>query len=76
MTDFDLVCLPPDGKVPDRERVIVESKQVVLAIVWDPTGFAVVTALESGCKLKTGYYMSKVQTRLSEWWRERGCWDF
>jgi hypothetical protein len=47
----------------------------MLSIVWDPTGFAVVTALESGCKFNAGSYVSKVLTPLSEWWRERGGWN-
>jgi hypothetical protein len=47
----------------------------MLAIVWDPTGFAVLTALDCGCKFNTGYYVSKVLTPLSEWWRERGGGD-
>jgi hypothetical protein len=39
----------------------------MLTIVWDPTGFAVVTALDRGCKINAGYYVSKVPTPLSEW---------
>jgi hypothetical protein len=38
----------------------------MLTIVLTATGFAVVTALESGCKFNTGSYMSKVLTFLSE----------
>jgi hypothetical protein len=44
--------------------------------MWDPTGFAAVTALESGCKFNAGYYVTKVLTPLSEWWCERGGGDF
>jgi predicted cupin superfamily sugar epimerase len=43
----ELIWLPPDGKVPDRERVTIQSKQGMLTIVRRPTGFAVVTALKS-----------------------------
>jgi hypothetical protein len=35
-----------------------------------------VTALKSGCKFNAGYYVDKVLTPLSEWWRERGCGNF
>jgi hypothetical protein len=45
-------------------------------IVWDPTEFAVVTTLDSGCKFNAGYYVSEVLTPLSEWWRERGGGNF
>jgi histone-lysine N-methyltransferase SETMAR len=44
----------------------------MLTIVWDPTEFAVVIALDSGCKFNAGYYVSELLTPLSEWWRERG----
>jgi hypothetical protein len=44
---------------------------MILIIMWVPTAFAVVTAIESGCKFNMGYYVSKVLTRLSEWWCER-----
>jgi hypothetical protein len=43
----------------------------MITIVCGPTGFAIVTAIERGCKFNTGYYVSKVLTWLSEWWRER-----
>jgi hypothetical protein len=44
--------------------------------VRDPTAFAVVTAIESGCKFNRDYYVNKAPARLSEWWRERGGGDF
>jgi histone-lysine N-methyltransferase SETMAR len=40
--------------------------------MWDLTGFAVVTTLESRCKFNAGYYVSNVLTTLSECQRERG----
>jgi hypothetical protein len=52
------------------------SQKVMLTIVYGPTGFAVVTALGSGCKFNAGYYVSTVLTPLSEWWRERGGGNF
>jgi hypothetical protein len=51
-------------------------QKVMLTTVWDPTEFAVVTALDSGCKFNAGYSLSEVLTPLSEWWRERGGGDF
>jgi hypothetical protein len=48
----------------------------MLTIVWLSIGFAVVTALDRGCKFNAGYYVSKVLTPLSEWWRERGGGNF
>jgi hypothetical protein len=51
-------------------------QKVMLTIVWDPTEFAVVTAIDSGCKFNAGHYVSKGLTPLSEWWCERGGGDF
>jgi hypothetical protein len=48
----------------------------MLTIVRCPTRVAVVTALESGCKFNTGYYVNEVLKPLSEWWREGGGWTF
>jgi hypothetical protein len=76
ITDHELIGLPPDGKVPDLERVKIQSRNVILTIVWVSTGFAVVTALDRACKFNAGYYVSKVLTPLSEWWRERGGGNF
>jgi hypothetical protein len=44
--------------------------------MWWATGFAVVIAIERGCKSNTGYYVSDVLTPLSEWWREGGGGKF
>jgi hypothetical protein len=76
ITDHELIWLPPDGKVPNRERITIESKKVILTIVWVPMGFTVVIVIKSGCKFNAGYYVSKVITLLSEWWRERGGGNF
>jgi hypothetical protein len=48
----------------------------MVTIVWDPTEFAVVTAIDSGSKFNAGYYVREVLTPLSEWWRERGDGNF
>jgi histone-lysine N-methyltransferase SETMAR len=76
ITDHELRWLPPDGKVPNRERITIESEKAMLPIVWGPTGFAAVTALESGCKFNAGYNVSKVLISLFEWWCEYGVGNF
>jgi hypothetical protein len=54
----------------------ISVQKVMLSILCGPIGFAVVTALESGCKFNAGYYVSKVLTPLSEWWCEPGGGNF
>jgi hypothetical protein len=38
--------------------------------------YTVETAVESGCRVTAGYYVSKVLTPLYEWWRKRIGGDF
>jgi hypothetical protein len=67
---------PHGGKVPDLARLTIQPNKVMLTIALDQTGFASVTALDSGCKFNADYYVSKVLTPLSEWWCERGGGNF
>jgi hypothetical protein len=76
IADHEFIWLPPDGKVSDRDRVTVQSKRVMFTIVRSLTGFAVVVAIENGCKFNAGYYVSKVLALLSEWLCERGGGNF
>jgi hypothetical protein len=76
MIDHEQIWLPHSGKVPDGECVIVQSKNVMLTIMWSPTGFATVTARDRGCKFNAGYYVSEVRTPLSEPCGERGGGNF
>jgi hypothetical protein len=48
ITDHELILLTADGKVSHRERPTVHSRTLIPTILWDPTGFAVVTALDMG----------------------------
>jgi hypothetical protein len=66
ITDHEFIWLLPDGKVPDRERVTIQSTEMMHTIVWRTAEFAGVAALESGCKFTAGYYVSEVLTPLSE----------
>jgi hypothetical protein len=66
ITDHELMWILSNGTVPDRERIPVQSRKVILRIVRALTGLAVVTAFESACKFNAGYYVRKVQTPMCE----------
>jgi hypothetical protein len=72
IADHELIFFLAHGKVPDLERVTIQSKKVMLTIVWRPIGFTFVIALGSDFKFNVGYCVSKVLTQLSEWWCEDG----
>jgi hypothetical protein len=71
LADHELIQLPPEGKFRVG-HVSRGGQKVMPTIMWCPTGFAIVIAIERGCKYNTGYYVSEVLTPLSEWWREGG----
>jgi hypothetical protein len=50
----------------DRERVTIQSKNMMRTVGWSPTGFSVVTALDSECKFNAVYDVNKVLMPLSE----------
>jgi hypothetical protein len=45
-TDYELVWLPRDEKVPERERYTIQSKKFMLTIVWNLRGFHLIKVLE------------------------------
>jgi hypothetical protein len=52
--DYEFVWLPRGEKVPGRERHTVQSKKVMLTIVWNPCGFHLIKVLETGRKFNAG----------------------
>jgi hypothetical protein len=74
--NHELRWLPPDESVPDCERFTIQSKKMILTIVWSPTGFAVLTAIESRCKSNAGFCLNTLLISLSEWEYVRGNGTF
>jgi hypothetical protein len=56
-------------KVPERipVSVSVQCKKLIVTIVWDPTGFRVISVLPKGCKFNSDSYQSEMLKPLSEW---------
>jgi hypothetical protein len=66
LTGHALIWLFPDGKVPDLERVRVQSGKVILIIACGPTRFATTVAIESWFKFNAGRDVNKMLKLLSE----------
>jgi hypothetical protein len=66
-TDYEVVWLPRDEKVPERERHTIQSKKFILTIVWNPRGFHLIKVLEKGRKFNAGYYIAEILESLSQW---------
>jgi hypothetical protein len=50
-------------------------KQLMVIMVWNPSGFHVIQALPSGCNFNTGCHRreSEIREPLSEWRREQAA---
>jgi hypothetical protein len=65
-TDYEFVWLSRDEKVPERERQIIQLKNFILTIVWNPRGFHLIKVLENGRKFNAGYYTAEILEPLSQ----------
>jgi hypothetical protein len=68
-TDHELIWLRPGEKVPERTHVSVsvQCRELMIIIVWNPTGFHLIRVIPNGCKFNSSYYQSEILGPLSEW---------
>lgn len=66
-TDYERIWLPQDTSPPERERLTIQSKKMMVTIVWNPAGFCRIAALPKGSKFNTDYYISEILTPLAAW---------
>jgi hypothetical protein len=68
-TDYESIWPPPGEKVAEMPRVTIPCKQLMITIVWDPSGFNLIGVLPSGHKLNSSYSRKEILEPLSEWRR-------
>jgi hypothetical protein len=61
------IWLPTDEKTPEIERQTVQSKQLILTIVWNRNRFYLIDVLPNGCKFNASYSMNNVLDTVLEW---------
>jgi hypothetical protein len=59
-TGYERIWLPDGIESPERERITVQSRRIMVTIVWNPTGFYRIVALPKGMKFNADYYMSHI----------------
>jgi hypothetical protein len=67
MTDHERIWLPERTEAPERERITVQSRKMIVTIVWNPTGSYRIVALPKGMKFSADYYISQIFDPLAEW---------
>jgi hypothetical protein len=70
--DHEQIWLPSEGRVPEKERKMIQSPKLMLTIAWNPAGFYVIAFLPKGRKFNAQYYLSQVLDPLVQWHLTRG----
>jgi hypothetical protein len=47
-TAHERIWLPEGTEAPERERIIVQLRKIIVTIVWNPTAFYEIVALSKG----------------------------
>jgi hypothetical protein len=68
-TDYEQVWIPQDAEPPERQRLTIQSKKLMITVVWTPLGFARIAALPKGVKFNSDYYISEILSPLLAWHR-------
>jgi histone-lysine N-methyltransferase SETMAR len=71
-TDHERIWLAPGEKVPDRERHMIQCPKMTITIVWNPSGFHIVTALPKGLKFNACYYTREILQEIKNWREQQG----
>jgi hypothetical protein len=73
--DNERIWLTLEQPVPDRERDVTESPELMLTIAWNPSRAHVVAAFSKGLKSNAGYYTytTKILERIKNWWKGPGA---
>jgi histone-lysine N-methyltransferase SETMAR len=75
-TQHESIWFPETEKVPERERPMIQSKKLMLTIIWNPQGFHLINVLPKGQKFNADYYITYLLSTLSQWRRnQRGASD-
>jgi hypothetical protein len=66
-TDHEWIWLPEGTEAPEGERITVQSRKMMVTIVWNHTRFDRIIALPKRMKFNPDYYVSQILDSLAEW---------
>jgi histone-lysine N-methyltransferase SETMAR len=70
-TGHEWIWFSEGTEAPERERIIIQSRKMMVTIDWNPTGFYRIVALPKGTKLNPDYYISHIFHPPTEWRRSQ-----
>jgi hypothetical protein len=65
-TDHEWIWLPDGTEAPERERITVQSRKMMVTIVWNPKVFYRITAFPKGMKFNADDFISHLLDPFSE----------
>jgi histone-lysine N-methyltransferase SETMAR len=65
-TDHEPIWLPEGTEAPEREWITIQSRKMMVTIVWNHTGFYRIVAFPKAMKFNTDYYISHILGPLAE----------
>jgi hypothetical protein len=65
-TDHERIWLPERIGAAERERMTVQSRKIMVTIVWNPTGSYRIVALPKGMKFNVDCYISQILDPVAE----------
>jgi histone-lysine N-methyltransferase SETMAR len=68
-TDHEMIWLQFGKKVPERERHVIQSKKMMLKIVWNPSGFHLINILSAWCKFNSSQDVTNILGPIAGWRR-------
>jgi hypothetical protein len=66
-TDHEMIWIQSDEKLPEKERHTIQSKTLMVTIVWNLSGFHFINVLSNGCKFNTSHYVTNILLPVANW---------
>jgi hypothetical protein len=62
-----MIWLQSNEKVPERQRHTIQSRKLMLTIVWKLSGFHLINVLANGCKFNASHYITNILGPQTDW---------
>jgi hypothetical protein len=70
--DHEHIWFASEKPLSNRELHMLQSPKLMITIIWNPSGFHVVSAFPNGLKFNTGYYTREILQEIKNWREPQG----
>jgi hypothetical protein len=65
-TDHEMIWLAPGGTIPEKEKHMIQSPQLMKTVAWNTSGFQVIEALPKCTHFNASYYSTQILEQINE----------